>query len=229
MHFEDNPVRRPIELARLKSHAFLLPVLGQGRRIRLERVEAGVGVRRGVVPFEQLAQRAFAPARVPAAAKPVRVGITERRLGLFQILEQLLSGLVLPAVTAQQRVEEAGLRPEAELFGHLDGLVDGRVVGDAVEPEHLIKAQTQQDLERSFLLAAVGFACDEPVERGFPSDHAAGQLVDQAAIHRRERVGGKFPLQEGLQELGRLRMLLQNAYGNLSWFFHGHCLIMPVA
>ena len=84
--------------------------------------------------------------------------------------------------TAQDGVHKAGLGPKAIALGQLDRLVNGGVVGDAVEPENLVEPEAQQVLQARFLWPALGFSRDEPVERGLPAHDPQHEFMAQPAI-----------------------------------------------
>ena len=69
--------------------------------------------------------------------------VTEVRLRGFEIRKRGFGGVEFAQVTAQDGVDESRLRTEAGLFGLLDGFVNGGVIGNAVEPENLVKAEAQ--------------------------------------------------------------------------------------
>ncbi len=102
----------------------------------------------------------------------------------------------------------------------------GGVVGDAVEPEHLIEAEAKQNLQGRLLGAAFGPARDEPVERSLPADYAIDEFLTQAAIRGGE--GWQAGFEEIFDVISRLVPLLQNARGNFSWTLNRHCLIIPL-
>ena len=83
----------------------------------------------------------------------------------------------LPQESAQNSVHETGLGPIARALGHLDGLVNGGMVGDAIKPENLIEPQAQQILQARFLRPALSFKGDEPVERGLPAHDAEDEFM----------------------------------------------------
>ena len=114
--------------------------------------------------------------------QPFGMRPAERRLGGFQSGQQF-SGLVgFAQIAAQDGVDKTGLRAKAVVLGEFDGFVDGGVVGNPVEPENLVKAEPQQILEGGFLFTPVGFAGDEPVERGLPADDAIDHFLAKPAV-----------------------------------------------
>ena len=88
-----------------------------------------------------------APSVEPAIAELRRMRPGSRRVVVFQAVQFRVGLVFLPHVAAQHGVEESGLRAEARLLAHLDGLVDGGVIGHAVEPEDLVEAEAQQILQ----------------------------------------------------------------------------------
>ena len=83
--------------------------------------------------------------------------IAEGRLRNFQFVEQLFRFGALTRVTAQDGVDESRLRPETKLFGQFHRFMHRRVIGNAVEPEHLIKAQLQQRAQHRLFACARRF------------------------------------------------------------------------
>ncbi|MEY2467109.1 MAG: hypothetical protein QOD03_1630, partial [Verrucomicrobiota bacterium] len=57
-------------------------------------------------------------------------------------------------------VHKPGLRAKAAAFGLLNGFVDGGVIGNAVEPKNLIKAEAQEILQANFLRSSGSFLSD---------------------------------------------------------------------
>jgi transcription elongation factor GreA len=102
------------------------------------------------------------------------------------------------------------------------------MIGHAIEPEHLVEADAQEDLHERFLRARGGFAPDEPVERAFPADDAIDDFEQQAAIVRSELRGGWLAFDEVFREFPAVRAALEDAGGNFSWFPFVHCLILRV-
>ena len=97
------------------------------------------------------------------------------------------------------------------------------MVGDAVEPKDLVKAQPQEVLQHGLLRTRVGLAGDQPVEGGLPADDAIGQLLAQMAIGRRKPRSGQFRLEPVFHKTPA-RIPLQDTQCNFSWFFVAHNL-----
>ena len=109
------------------------------------------------------------------------------------------------------------------MFGKLDGLVDGGVVGDAVVPENLIEAQPLDILQQWFLWAVLGFARDEPVQSGLPAHEAIDQFLAEPAVGGRELRAGQSVLEQVLDE-GTAGTALEDLDSNFSWFLAAHNL-----
>src|SRR5581483_3136506 len=90
-------------------------------------------------------------------------------------------------IAAQNGIDKSGLRAEAGTFGGFNRFVDGGVRRNAVEPENLIKAESQKILQRGFLLAAICFFRNKKIERRLPANAAINNFVTEAAVGR-----GKF-------------------------------------
>src|SRR5438093_5353703 len=99
------------------------------------------------------------------------MGVAQVRLRVFELFQLTLEARALAQATAQQRVDKSTLRTESQFAGQLDRIVDRRVIGDAVEPEELVQAKPQQDLQELLLSAPGGLARDEPIESGLPAHH----------------------------------------------------------
>ena len=69
------------------------------------------------------------------------------RLLRFQVCQQALREVELPQAAAQPGIDKAGLRTEPALFGQLNRLMHGGMVGDAIEPENLVKTEPQEVLQ----------------------------------------------------------------------------------
>ena len=187
-------------------------------RLKFQGIDAGEGFGWGVVPLHELRGFFGAPTFLPADDEPFGMGIAEVRLSRFEVGEEGFGGVEFAQVAAQDGIDEAGLRAESVLPGLLDGFVDGGVVGDAVEPENLVEAETQEILQSGFLGAAGSLAGDEPIERGLPADDAVNEFLAEAAIS-----GGKVRLSEGGGEEVFYEVIprvpaVQNLGCNLSWF-----------
>ena len=105
----------------------------------------------------------------------------------------------------------------------------GGVVRNPIQPEELIKSESEENLEQRPLGAPIGFAGDEPVESTLPADNAKGQLLHQAAIRRRKSSFTELQLQQIFEPSRSIRVPLQQTRGNFSWFLQRHVLIMPIA
>ena len=182
-------------------HIFLAPAFDQFGGVGFQRVDAGESFRRRVVPFEQLPCFLVAEIFPPALHEPFGMRPAERGLGDFHVGENLFHLVEFAQIGAQDGVDEAGLRDVAGALGLLDGLMDGGVRRNAVEPENLVEAEPQQvDERRARLAAGRGLARDEPVERRLPADDAADELVAKPAVRRRKARGGQGGFEEILGE-----------------------------
>ena len=142
-------------------------------------------------------------------------------MGGFEFRKRGFGGIELAEVTAQDGVDEAGLRAEAGLFGLLDGFIDGGVVGDAVEPENLVEAKAQECLQHRLLGAALRFARDQPIQRSLPTDDAIHEFLAEAAIGPGEMGARECGFEEVFHEIRAAASALQNLGSNLSWFLLG--------
>ena len=124
------------------------------------------------------------------------MGIARGGVGLFEGLEHFLRLFALADVTAQDGIEEAGARAEAQAFGQFHGLMHGGVIGDAFQPEKLVKSQMEQVSQRGALSTAAGLAGDQPVQGALPADHAIDQFLAQSPVQGRKRMAGQFALQQ---------------------------------
>ena len=84
-------------------------------------------------------------------------------------------------------------------------------------------------MQDGLLRAAFGALGDEPIERGLPANYPEGEFLDQPSISGLERSAPKLFLEDFLNKLLALRVSLQDADGNFSWFLAAHSLIMTVA
>src|ERR1039458_9714087 len=81
----------------------------------------------------------------------------------FQLGQQALRGVGLAQVAPQDGIDESRLRMKAALFGQLDRLVDGGMLGYAIEPKDLVKAEPQQVLQYWLLHAGCRPSRGEPI------------------------------------------------------------------
>ncbi|MST00530.1 MAG: hypothetical protein EXS29_04360 [Pedosphaera sp.] len=210
----------------LVLHLLLVPPLEERAGGGLDCVEPRVGEWRRVVPFEQPRGIGRAPALVPAGDEPFGVRPAEVRLGLLELLQRAARLGLFARVTAEERVDEADLRLEAEPFDQLDRLVHGGVVGHAIEPEKLVEAEAQEMQQLGLLYASVGLAVDEPVERGLPAHDAAAEFLAQRAVGRRERGFREGAIEQCFDEILAPFPLTQHLSGNFSWSLKSHTAIM---
>ena len=229
LELKDQIAFGPIELSWNETDLFFLP---NGRDLfdrRFECIGPGEGSWRGVVPLKQLACEVGAPALLPAFPKPFRMGVASGRVFLLESFERLFGGFSFAQVASQDGVDEPGLRSEAVAPGQFDGFIDGRMIGNAIEPKHLVKPKTQKDLQERLLRAARSFGRDQPIKRSLPTNHAKGEFLYEAAVRRQEYLSGQLIFEDFLDELLPDRMPLEHGNGNFSWFFATHSLIMTVA
>jgi len=224
--FEDKIFLQPIAPEKVVFDTFVPPLFEQAAGIGAERVQAGEGFRGGVVPCKEEAQSVRSPAPLPSLAEPVRMGKAKRGLTPLEVLENFSRFTAFARVAAQQGVDETRLRPAAELAGQLDALVHRRVIGNALEPEHLVKTKPQEDLKCGRLGAAPGLARDEPVEGSLPTDDAINQFLAQSPVRRGQGWQARF--QEIFDVIRSPLTLLEQACGNFSWFLNSNRLIMTI-
>ena len=155
----------------------------------------------------------------------------QRGIGAAEVVQFPLERVAFAQTTAQDGIDESGLRAAAQLPGQLHRFIHGSVIGDAVEEEDLVEAQAQQDQECEFLLSIVRPAADEPVECGLPANDAEDQFLRQTTVRRRKHDAGpgQFRFEEMFGPAFSLRVADQNPRGNFSWFFAAHGPILPIA
>ena len=140
----------------------------------------------------------------------------------FKVGECGFGGIAFAQITAEDGVDESGLRTKACLFGLLDGFIDGGVAGNAVQPENLVEPEPQEILQHGFLSAAGGgFAGDQPIQRGLPADDAVDEFLAKAAINRGQVSVSQRGFEDILHEIRTGGPALQNLGSNLSWFLLG--------
>ena len=100
------------------------------------------------------------------------------------------------------------------------------MIGNALEPEHLVKTKPKEDLKCGRLGAVPGLARDEPVEGSLPTDDAINQFLAQAPVRRGQGWQARF--QEIFDVIRGPLPLLEQAGGNFSWFLNSHRLIMTI-
>ena len=90
---------------------------------------------------------------------------------------------------------------KAALPGQLDCFVDGGMVGNAIEPEDLVKPKAKKDLQQRLLHAPFRLADDEPIQGRLPTHDAVGQFLTQVAIGGRKTRMGERRLEPGFHEI----------------------------
>jgi hypothetical protein len=155
---------------------------------------------------------------------------TEVRLASFQAFKFTAERVTFPDAAAQEGVDETGLGTEPEALGEFDRFVDGGMIGNAVEPEELVKAEAKKDLEQKLLGAPVGATRNQPIEGGLPADGAEGKFPSEAAVvGGKLRRGGKGVVEQVFNPTGASGVGFEDVNGNFSWFFGGHEVIVAVA
>src|SRR5262249_49107531 len=154
------------------------------------------------VPVEQLGGFFGAPTFLPASHEPFGVGIADVGLGRLEFGEQGFGGVELAEVTAEDGVDESGLGAEASLFCLFNSFIDGGMVRDAVEPEDLVEAKSQEVLQHRLLRAAWGgLAGNEPVKGGLPADDAVNELLREASVGWGKMGASKRGVEEVFHEI----------------------------
>ncbi len=229
MQFKHKITLNPVELSRDESDLFLFPGQGQSLWRGLKQIRSGKGGRRRIVPLQQAAKLFRPPPMLPTFAEPQRVRMAKRRVGVFQVLEFAFSLFPLSQITAQDGVNEARLRSEAQAPGHLHRLVHRSVIGDSVEPKHLVKPEAQKNLQHGLLGAAGCFGCDQPIECGLPANGSECEFLDQAVIGGAQWPFGQLMFEDFLDKFLLCCMPFEDRDGNFSWFLAAHSLIITVA
>ena len=194
---EDQVLFEPIPADEVIFHTFVAPLGQEFAGVGLQGVDAGEGLRRRVVPFHQLRRAVGAPAFLPAGHQPFRMGIAKVRLLCLQLGQQAPGGVELAQVAAQDGIDESRLGVKAALPGQLDGFVDGGMVGDAIEPEDLVKAEPQQVLQR-WASAGARPSCGRSANRGSPASGRCHRPVPGTGGGRRAKAAsGPAPLRAG--------------------------------
>src|ERR1041384_5407502 len=100
--------------------------------------------------------------------------------------------------------------------------MDGGVVGNALEPEELVEAEAEENLKAGPLGTPLGFARNQPVERGLPAHHAIDQFLQKSSVGAAHLRTLEFGGEEVFHVI-RLRLApVENAPANFSWFLNGH-------
>src|ERR1035438_9453507 len=110
------------------------------------------------------------------------MGIAKVRVLGLELGQQALGGVKLAQVAAQNGIDEPCLGIVAALSGQLNGLVNGGMSGDAIEPKDLVKTQAQEVLQYGLLRASVCLAIDQPIQRRLPADDAIDQFLAEVAV-----------------------------------------------
>ena len=147
-------------------------------------------------------------------------------MGALEFFETAFHLFTLAGATPEQGIDEARLRFTAQILGQRDRLVDSGVVGNALQPEHLVEGQAEDDQDGLFLLAALGALVDQPVEGALPADDSSHQFLEQAAIGRAQVAGRQLAIEDVFDILSGRAAPQQDTGGNLSWFFRKHTLIL---
>jgi len=110
----------------------------------------------------------------------------------LELGQERTSAVSLAQITSEQCIDEPGLAVESVAFCQLDTLMNGRMVGNALQPEDLVEAQAQDVLNDRELSTNGGYvACsvpglpaDQPIERRLPPHHAIDEFLAKAPVCR---------------------------------------------
>ena len=148
--------------------------------------------------------------------------MAQGRVVSFESFKQLFCGVAFAEVSAQDGVHKASLRSKTGLSREFHGFIYRGVVWNPGKPEHLVKAEPQQNLQPRLLCPTAGLTGDEPVESAFPSHGPECKLLRQAAVGGEHLALRQSGIQQIFHEAHALCMLQQHAGGNFSWFLtHG--------
>ena len=79
---------------------------------------------------------------------------------------------------------------------------------DAIEPENLVKPESQEVFERGPLLPrGIGPAGDQAVQRGLPPDHATDQFMAKPPVSRGQMAGGQRCFQQIFSKFATIQAL----------------------
>jgi len=123
-------------------------------------------------------------------------------LGYLELRELFFGFGPLADVFTENGVDESRLRPESKLPGQIHRFIHGGVVGDATEPEELVKAELKEDAQHILLVAALCSSGNEPVQSHLPAHDAINQLLAESAIGSGKSGGGNVPFKQSLCEFG---------------------------
>src|SRR4029453_9380423 len=152
----------------------------------------------------------------------IGLGILERLEGLFELV-------ALPRDPPQEGIDESGLAGKSQALGQFNRLVHRGMVRNAIEEEHLIKANPQQITKNERLGTIVGAPGDQPIEERLLADGAERQLVQECTIRQRKAGLLACPSQFVIEPGSSFRPAAPQTNGNFSWFFHAHVPIMSSA
>src|SRR5579864_5245979 len=223
LQFKVEVFGEPVLTNKIVFDVFFAPKREQLCRFNLQSIYTGVRLRSSVVPFQQLESGILSPAREPAIYQPLRVRITQSGAFLLELIQQGPRCVMLPEVTAQNRVYESGLWPEPALFGQFDGNMHRGVIGDPVEPKNLVQTEAQEVLQSGLLDPVSGLASDQPIEGGLPANDAVHEFLAQPPVYRREACPGQCAVQQFLCEVP-FAAVAQDLNRNFSWFLPAHYL-----
>ena len=223
LQFEHQILFQPIPLYGFEVDLFSAPLVGQAGRIRFECIDAGKDGWRCIIPFHQTNRIFRAPSFCPAIYQPFRVRVTEGRTADLKVVEQFSRGVEFAQIVAEDRIDETALGGEAGLPRQFNGLIYGSVPGNAVHPKDLEQAKSQKILQIRFLVAAIGFARDKPIECFLPTHNTIRKGLAECVVGRGKPGIGKRFFQKRFRVLAAFA-LAQHAGRNFSWFLAAHNL-----
>src|SRR5215469_615198 len=100
------------------------------------------------------------------------------------------------------------------------------MIGDTLQPEHLVQPQFDENPDRNILRASPSFPGQQPIQCPLPARYPKYQLLAQSAIRRRKPVSRQLAIKQLFNVLAALFSSDQDARGNFSWTFFHYPLIM---
>jgi hypothetical protein len=225
--FEHQTLRNPVLLDAIGPDSLRFPIRGKSVGGGQEKIGAGEGMWRRIVPSEKLLQRLGIEGAAPAVDEPLRMRPTGGWIGVAQGEEFLRESGVFAEMRPEDGVNEAGAAGKAQFTGQFDGFVDRGESRNAVEEVELIEPQPQQMLENRGLRSAVGLPGDQPIERHPPSGNAEQKFLNQASVVGRECPHGRVGFEPMFEKIGGPKGAGKETGGNLSWCGNHRAGILP--
>src|SRR5260370_1227876 len=105
------------------------------------------------------------------------MGIADMRLIDLQFREKFLGRVKFTQITPENSIDKPRLCTQAIALGKLDRFINRSMIWNPIQPENLVKSQSQQILQMRFWRRIPGLSGNQPIQRGLPPHDAIYQFL----------------------------------------------------